>query len=187
MASNLIVLDVETGGLDPTYHEIIQIAALIVDPITLEIQDRFESMMKPTSPERLDPQALAVNKKSPIDLEVAPEAWDVYNRFVKWATPYGRLLPVAHNSKFDLGFIDSWQKRVEKRELNFDYHSIDTVTLAYFYFRIIKPTDTKVSLTALTKLLGIPHRAHDAAGDTIACLEVLRHITNHVKDKSGTQ
>lgn len=56
----LAIIDVETTGLDPAHHEMVDLGAIYVDPTGHEI-GRFFVRIHPPHPERLDPAAAAVN------------------------------------------------------------------------------------------------------------------------------
>ena len=46
-ANFIIVHDCETGGLDPDENPITQYAAVILDPLTLDEVDRYETYVQP--------------------------------------------------------------------------------------------------------------------------------------------
>lgn len=191
----LCIFDFETGGLDPDLHEPIEFACLLAQPDTFAVVDQFHTRIRPTAPERLEAKALDVNRPpgmSPEEhlqlLEASPTPWDAYNALLAWVTPYwaaGRLKPVGHNVKFDLGFLRAWEKRLQISGFSdhLDYHAIDTVAIADWYLNMVRGAGTKVNLVTLTKLLGIDHEAHQALGDVRACLEVLKFMTLAVREK----
>lgn len=63
---DLVFVDLETSGLDPRVHEILEVAAIRVDAETFIERKRFVATVRPTLP--VDPQAAAVNGYT-------PEAW----------------------------------------------------------------------------------------------------------------
>jgi len=95
-----VVVDIETTGLSPDAHEIIEIAAVrVVDGV---ISDTFQTLIKPDNPvpveieklTGLSTASLADGKKI---LEVLPE-------FISFV---GKYDVVCHNAAFDMGFINA--------------------------------------------------------------------------------
>ena len=54
------VVDLETSGLDPLIHEILDLAVLVVDQATLKVQGRYSARVRPTNIRRAAKRALAV-------------------------------------------------------------------------------------------------------------------------------
>jgi DNA polymerase III epsilon subunit-like protein len=86
----LIVIDMETSSLDVATLQPLQIAAVVVDPRSLELGDTFSSLMKPLDFNNLDPQAMAVNKIKIEDLEKAPDQKVIWQRFAYFVKQYNR-------------------------------------------------------------------------------------------------
>lgn len=120
---NYLSFDFETGGLDPTFHEAIQIGAKVYGPNYEPLggeSGEFVSLMKPRHFDRLDPRALAVNCKTVEMLKDAPEQGAVWKAFIKWAEQWkvsgkgtfgGHPFAVGKNIKdFDLLFVDELNK-----------------------------------------------------------------------------
>ena len=90
-----IVLDYETGGIDPRDCPPIQLAGIAIDPRKLEPipGGEFCSMMHPGDMSKVKDQALSVNKKTRAQIEAAPPARVVFDQFVDWCrgfNPRGR-------------------------------------------------------------------------------------------------
>jgi DNA polymerase III alpha subunit (gram-positive type) len=121
-----IVFDFETGGLKPGWHEAIQIAGKAYNAKTLEpyVDGEFCSMMKPLHPERLDEDALAVNKKTKEEIMGAPDQKLVWNQFVDWVSRYNPkknsfTAPIACGKNirnFDLLFAEELCKKHCKKK-----------------------------------------------------------------------
>jgi DNA polymerase III epsilon subunit-like protein len=91
MKNNYIcVFDFETSSSRKSDTEIVQIAAVILDPATLQRIEgaEFESLMRPSSPEALDPGAVQVHKKTWEILQHAPHPEEVWNQFATWLGHY---------------------------------------------------------------------------------------------------
>jgi len=120
--NQLCVIDTETTGLDPFWHELIQICIL---PLDSNIQPRknvlpFYIEIKPEFPERRDQEAMTVNN---IDFTTImtrghdkEKAKDLLREWVeKLNLPFNRsqhnrcsIMPLGHNYTFDRVFIMAW-------------------------------------------------------------------------------
>ena len=190
-----IVLDTETTGLDPSWHEIIQLAIV---PLDTEFNVRKDTMplninIKPEYPERAEPEAMKKNKLDINELLIhgfdRDAAADLVKDYVdKMDLPYTasgayrkRLIPLGQNVGFDIAFMKNWLGVTEYSEL-FDYHHKDTVVIAQFLndlaaFHGIPTPFPKVNLTYLCSTLGISYKnAHDAFADCMATAEVYRRL-----------
>ncbi len=117
--------DFETGGsithvdgrLDADAVEPIQIACEAVEIASLRVVpgSQFVSMMRATSREVLNPQALRVNKKTPDEIMAAPEREIVWKRFTEHVkkfnprpgSPYTAPIPAGKNIRgFDMPIIE---------------------------------------------------------------------------------
>ena len=106
-------VDVETTGPVARYHEIIQIAVVILGDDLKPTGDRFYSNIRPDFPERADPEATAVHRISFEELESEPDQSKVADLFEEWTKSLGlkasgRLIPLAHNWPFENSFLCAW-------------------------------------------------------------------------------
>lgn len=152
------VVDIETsGGINS--GQIIEIGALkIKDGIEL---DRFETLVHATSvPENI----CALTGISALDLKDAPSLASVLEKFRLFLAD---CVFVAHNVKFDYGFISaSFKKHGLGIMLN---RKICTIDLA----RRTIPS-LKYGLGALKEVLGIENTHHRAMNDAIAAAEIFK-------------
>lgn len=109
--NKIMVFDFETGSTNPQKCEVLQLAAVIIDPIGLKIVkgSEFQSYIQPTSFElesgRLEQDALDINKISLESLRDAPDLESVWKRFVeycmKWnpnpRSTYKAVIPAGYN------------------------------------------------------------------------------------------
>jgi DNA polymerase-3 subunit epsilon len=158
IASNgLAVVDVETTGLQPPYHRIAEIAVVILDPITLEVVDEFDSLV---NPHRDLTETSGIHGITASMVSAAPD-------FDLIAPQLSRMLSgctiVAHNLPFDLAFLESEFGRLN---IDFDFGAgIDT-------YRI-----TRMNLAAACDSLDIElEQAHRALADARACAALLKKI-----------
>lgn len=114
-AWGLAVIDVETTGLDPAYHEMIDIGVIYADMEGNEL-GRFFARIMPPHPERIDDGARAVNGFSEQrwrELGAVDEA-EAVRRFLAFheATAQDRrFVFTAYNAQFDRNFVDALLNR----------------------------------------------------------------------------
>ena len=165
------VIDIETSGLDPNVHEILEFAGKLVDQKTLEVVYEISFRVRPLHIETAHPKALEVNGYTPEKWANAIDPEEAIHRIVNLCS--GAII-LGHNPRFDISFIEAAIKtyRVEKR---IDYHMVDTVTLAVEH--LVPLGLDSVSLVNVCKFLGIPNdNAHTAMGDVDRCLQVYRKL-----------
>jgi len=129
-------IDVETTGLLPGYHEMIDIG-IVMTTIDGDILDSLFLRIQPKYPERLAPKAFQVNAFDPIKWEklsaFSPEsAVDSIISFHKKVAGRKQVLMVAYNSHFDAAFLDHLFRSVNKtwRELYY-YYILDIPSMAW--------------------------------------------------------
>jgi DNA polymerase III subunit epsilon len=148
------VVDIETTGLAPGRHRLLEVAAVIVRGG--ELREEFQRLV---NPERRIPQFITsftgisqrmVSRARPCR-EVLPEL----RRFI------GQRLVVGHNVGFDLSFLAYECERLGL-ELDFPDEGIDTITLARRYLTGMR----RAKLDRLAAALHIPfHDRHRALPD----------------------
>lgn len=206
---NLIVsIDVETTGFVAGHHDLIQVAALVLDQ-TLEPDKRvnpFYMDIKPKRPETLDPAALKSNRldfaklmQRAMDPYAAADHFDDWFEALKKQTkrhppllPEGKkLIPLAQNWVFDRGFIIDWLG-LQSFDSFFHPWYRDSLPVAQFLndqysFRPeCMSMDHKVpfpksNLSYLCSQFKITNeKAHDALQDVIATASVYRCMVRGV-------
>lgn len=116
---DIIVFDLETGGLESNFHDAIQVAGKAfnsrsLEPYPPEEGGEFVSLMKPLHFDRLTPGAERVHKITPEILKGAPDQKIVWNQFVAWVnkfntkgTKYGAPIAAGKNIRaFDMKFVE---------------------------------------------------------------------------------
>lgn len=104
-------IDCETGGLDPTKHDIVQLAGIV--EIDGEIKETFELRMRPSNPERLTAEALAVTKQTTAEVMAHPLSQaEGYRAFVSVLAKYvdrfnraDKMVWAGQNPRFDIDFV----------------------------------------------------------------------------------
>mgnify|MGYP001561989158 CR=1 FL=1 len=162
----IAMTDIETTGLDPMVHEIIEIGLLVVHQETFKVMDRLDLKVRPEHIETAQSEALKVNGYLKEDWGGAISLKEAMMLFGEKTR--GTVF-CAHNVTFDWSFIcEAFRRTRVENEL--DYHRIDLFTLAWAKLR--KEGLEHFTMNAVAKYLGIPeetspHRA--MGGATVAC------------------
>lgn len=153
----VIYLDVETTGLNPEMHEIIEIA-IIGDGI------QYNKKVKPLHLETADPNALLVNGFTSADWRYAqsPEtvALEVAH-IIKGCTVVG------HNPHFDMSFVDELL-HMYGCEVCYDRRLVDTTVLAREHLSVCGLDS--FSMDSIRRFFGWPYKdSHTALKDAQDC------------------
>ena len=156
-----VVFDVETTGLSAERDRLIEIAAVKVKNGT-EI-DSFESYINPQRP--ISELITRLTSITNDDVRDAPLEKEVMTNFYNWLDKDDIL--VAHNAKFDLGFLDTCFERLGLENKN--NASIDTL----FVSRAENKEAKRHGLSNLAKLYKVRLvQHHRAIYDTKATAEI---------------
>jgi DNA polymerase III epsilon subunit-like protein len=114
-ADILALIDVETTGLDPDTHEMIDIGAIYIDREGREL-GRFFARMQPLHPERADAGAQAVNGFSverwqSLNAVTPAQAARDFEAFHKQVARDRKVIFTAFNVWFDQAFVSRWLAR----------------------------------------------------------------------------
>jgi DNA polymerase III epsilon subunit-like protein len=166
----LVFLDLETTGLDPNIHEIIEIAIVNLNGDVL-----INSKLKPLHIERAQPEALYINGYSEEKWADAPLLSEMADQI---ASCLKDKIVAGHNVSFDLSFVKSSLSSVDKELLSgIGYHKVDTATLA---FAVLKNVES-LSLMPLCQLAGIEiAQAHRALDDIQATRKLYIKLMENV-------
>ena len=166
-----VVFDLETTGLNREYNKIIEIGAVKIK--NGEIVDYFSSFVNPH--EKLTSKIIELTNITDDMLKDAPEENDVLPRFFEF---FNNAVLVAHNAKFDMGFIKKWAQRNNKIIEN---TVLDTVGLS----RAIFPEMAKHTLNVLAKKLGVVlENHHRAVDDANATAQIFIKFIDILKEKN---
>jgi len=174
-----VAIDIETTGLVKGYHEICQLAVVVLDEGFGPVGDKFVSYIKPFRFENADPKALEINGLSKEKLLSSPSPMTVRSAFINWKEelyPGELLRPLTHNGLFDLGFLEIFLGDMYSKV--FDYHVVDTFAVAnYFKDKKRFPTSLSCSLNSLKEYFMVKiGPAHDAYMDALATAAVYRAL-----------
>lgn len=168
LEDEFVVFDIETTGLNKLSDEITEIGAVKIR--NYEIIDRFSALIDPQK--EISDEIIKLTGITNEMVYGKPTINTVLPEFLNFI---GNLPVVAHNAKFDTGFI---KQKAKKSALEFNNSIIDTLTLSRWLLTDLK----KHKLDIITEYLGIKlenhHRAVDDAEATayvfIKFLEMLK-------------
>ncbi len=179
--NTIIVFDFETGSRNPHDCEVLQLAALAINPRSLEIikGSGFKSLIKPLDKNRVEAGALEKNRLDMKELEKAPQLEFVWKDFVKYVKRYNMgknewtaPIPAGINIKgFDLPIInrlchefgplnkEGFPSLFAKRD------QIDLLDIAFLWFENQKEP-RNYGMDSLREYFGLPlEKAHSAEVD----------------------
>ena len=163
--SEYVIFDIETTGFDPFNDKIIEIGAIKMK--NGKVIDKFSEFI---NPERKIPlEIVKLTKIEDSMVEKAPTIDKILPKFLEFIKG---TVTVAHNAKFDAGFIK--QKALELN-LKFEECVIDTLPLA----RTLLPEEKKHSLGHLVKLFKVNlENHHRAIDDATATAEIFNKFVD---------
>jgi DNA polymerase III subunit epsilon len=169
-----VVFDLETTGLSAARDKICEIGAQRV--VALELTDTFETLVDPGVP--VPPAVSSLTGITPRDLLGAPRAEPAVRRFVAFA---GDAVLVAHNARFDVGFLDRQVQRLSGQRVASPI--VDTVWLAR---RLLAGRVRRVGLASLAQFFGTSATpCHRALPDAQATAEVLLALIGLAQERGA--
>jgi DNA polymerase III epsilon subunit-like protein len=180
-------LDVETTGLVPGYHEMID-AGFVITDLEGKVLDTLHIRIQPEFPERLSPGAAKVNgfdaaKWTALHALTTKQAVDTILAFNRRVAGDKHVLLVTFNSQFDTAFLDALMRREGRswREL-YHYFVLDIPSMAWAQgYREL----TGMALSKRLNLPDEPRVAEDHTGITGAMLNV--RIYQALRAKQGAR
>jgi len=168
------VLDLETTGISPVTEKITEVG--IIKMRNGEIIDEFECFVNPEKP--IPPKVVEITN---ITDEMVKDAETIDKVIPKIIDFIGDSVLVAHNAKFDMGFL---KHNFEKYGHKFEYTYIDTLPLA----RAMFPDFKKFKLGIIADKLGIKVEvAHRALDDVKTLVSVFNKMIEIGKEKNITK
>jgi DNA polymerase III subunit epsilon len=168
------VVDVETTGSRAAGQDrVMEIAVVLLHGSRREVV--FDSLVNPRAP--IPPRVAALTGITPQLVARAPEFDVIADQLLTVLA--GRVF-VAHNARFDWGFLTAEMQR--NRGLGLTGSRLCTVRLA----RRLLPQLDSASLDSLTFFFGLENQArHRAGGDAIATAEVLERLLLLAREKGA--
>lgn len=190
-----IFLDIETTGLDPNLHGVIDIAFKVVDISSKELKYVYHSIVKPSS--------FAWENRDPVSMEVNGYTWDlvscghspeavgqeIIHCLTTLGIERGKAVFICQNPAFDRGFFKQLVDVYTQERLNWPYHWLD---LASMYWVVVfqkmtqqgMPFPERISLSKndIAKEYHLPkevdpHRALNGVNHLISCYQAVLGAT----------
>ncbi len=179
-----VVVDIETGGFDPTSNAILELAAVQVcfDEERMVLGTSWQQAVEPYSGSVIDDASLKVTGINPADpnRDAVPEheaLTDMFRRVRQTMKHEGcqRAILVAHNAAFDQQFLNKAAERQQvKRNPFHPFSFIDTASLAAVAYG-------HTVLSEACARAGIdfdPNKAHSALYDAERTAELFCAVVN---------
>lgn len=169
----LVIVDLETTGLDAMVHDIIDLAILVVDQDRFKVMDRYSARIRPRNIRRAAKRALELVGYSPalwrtsVPLDAAMEIFS--------EKAAGAVLCSA-NVYLARSFLDAAFKRCGVEDTT-SYHHVDLMSVAWAAAPTLKLK--RLTMDALCRTFGIPEqslprRAADGVRTQLSILKALR-------------
>jgi DNA polymerase III epsilon subunit family exonuclease len=172
--ATFVVVDLETTGLRPGSSRICEIGAVRVHQF--ELLDEFELLVDPGVP--IGPVITAITGLRDTDLRGSPHPAIAVRRFLEFA---GDAVLVAHNARFDLGFLDCETERLTGARLAGPV--VDTVGLAR---RLLAGRTRRAGLASLASFFGTAAQpCHRALPDAKATAEILVQLIGLAQERGA--
>ncbi|MDF2722264.1 MAG: polC, partial [Paenibacillus sp.] len=166
-----IVFDIETTGLSVINNEIIEIAGVKMQDG--KVIDTFESFVKPNA--RIPYHITQLTHITDEMVADAPKIENVLPKFVEFV---GDAILVAHNARFDIGFVQDYCKRQGLAPL--PNPVLDTLELARLQYPTLKNHRLNTLCDKFKVALDNHHRAVD---DSKALGHVLFHMLKDAAER----
>ena len=168
----MIVVDVETGGLNPIENPLLSIGAVEFE----NPKNKFYIEIAPLSHLYCEPKALEING---IDLKTwkGEGLGDAMGKFYEWLQPIHDKTLAGHNPAFDRDFCNTNFRTVNKGNV-FGYRNVDLHSVAYAKFLHDGIEFDKLTSDNIYKLLNMPQepRPHIALNGAIWETEALSRL-----------
>lgn len=183
---DFIVIDTETGGLDPNSASVLDLCAAVVEASEIGVKSKsiFSTKIKPNLP--VNKKAAEVNGYNHKDWEDAPTSYEAMSAFLAWLNnvisenQWPKPIWTGSNPNFDIKFIKS---ELRYNDLFFPDHlflyktfDIGSLAMPLSWRGIIPGT----GLQHIRKWCGLEgEQKHTAHGDVLDVIEIMK-VFNHI-------
>ena len=155
----MIVVDVETSGVDISKHSILSIGAVDFDTP----ERRFNEECRAWDGAHISEESLSINgytKEQATDIKKqSPE--ELIKKFIAWAKTCGEHTLMGHNPGFDISFLQDTAKRFHVdwplAHRSFDLHTVCAMHMIKAGIELpVKNNRTDITSDFVMKYVGIP-------------------------------
>lgn len=181
----LAIVDVETGGLDPTNCAVVQLAAIIV--VNDKVVDTFNYKLKPLPEDVITLAALGVSGTTLGELQSYQDATkahsEIKTRLSKIVNPYDtkdKMWFLGYNAWFDYQFVRQWFGRCNDKYFGslFWYPPIDIMQMAALKIGPDRASMPAFKLENVATYFGVKQTGelHDAMVDVQMTYEIFKKL-----------
>lgn len=197
-----LVIDLEMSGDDPSYHDVIEIGAVLYTEEWKEM-GRYQSYIYPENEEAFSKPSAEVHGLTLQELQDAPVLDDVLPAFEEWILSLRNLKPdpfdntrlLKHTMIAGLGIVNDFaflraSYGIINRRWPFSYRMLDMQSLTHVLFPIFREAGlnvpTRQSLTAIAGHFGLERETedHSALEDAVLtgrCFKELMGMVGRLK------
>ncbi len=194
-----LVIDLEMSGDDPSYHDIIEIGAVLYTEGWKEI-GRYQSYIYPENEEAFSKPSAEVHGLTLEELRDAPVLDDVLPAFEEWILGLRNLRPdpfdntrlLKHTMIAGLGIVNDFAflraaYGIINRRWPFSYRMLDMQSLTHVLFPLFREAGiaapTRQSLTAIAAHFGLERETedHNALEDAVLTGKCFRELMGMVR------
>lgn len=183
-ALKLCFADTETTGLDENKHEVIEIAAVIYDPVADKIVDEWSKKIAPSHIETASPEALRINGYA-----ANPGLYDgnLKSSLIKFNSLAKDCMIIGQNIKFDTKFIRKHMDELGIKPSFGRHQELDLMAMAWPAL-CNDPDIQGLSLAHLCDYFKVSNLgAHAALTDCRRSFEVYQCLMKIYQRKESTQ
>ncbi len=176
---DILLIDLETTGLDASKQEIIQLAAVLLDKKTLEEKEAFDTYIRPARWAKRNRESMEVNGITWRQVKDAP---GLKKAIADFETLFGSDVVLAYyGGPVDMDFLRAAYKKI-RRKFRFDYHYFNLWGVFFAYLAVRDKLRDNKKFTGFTlddfmKEFDLKsENRHDALEDCRIEAEILRRV-----------
>ena len=190
-------IDLETTGLDPVRHGVIQIAGIV--EIDGEIKEEFNFKVRPFKGDGVSLDSIMAHGISIEEMKSYKPPNEIYRKLTKLLSKYVQVYDksdkfhlLGYNAKFDYDFLRKWFEKNHDTYMGsyIWFPPLDIMNLACFYLSTERATIKNFKLDSVARAVGLKPKEgllHDASYDirlTRDLYQALRSL-NGKREKRG--
>ena len=170
--SDILVIDVETFGLNPTKNACIELGAVHLN-VNLDPINEFSTLIAPWAGSEIVPEALRVNGIDLESLNSAPQISEVVELFhANFRPDINKLLLCGWNVWLDVAFLRDLYVR-GNRKWPFGHRLLDMQSVVTFHSNLIPRSQAEVIKSLLNE-----NQSHRALEDAQQTAKILRFFND---------